>query len=161
MGPFEKSAGKPLGSLMAYISGKEVLVVRRVPGAHSPGGPSEAKSWSQADAAELAWQKVPQRNPFDVLLDLDGMTAERALLDSPTYPSVLRPGGLAILALDLEDSGITAFCGELQKSFSLVLPMDRLFLSGMILPGPPPARVGDSGVSAEARPGRLHFLCRN
>ena len=152
--------GRALGSLVAYIAGKDVVEVRRLPGGSPMEEAGGARSWIRVGPGELARDDGPARDRFDVLLDLDGTSPESAVTESPSYSPVLRPGGLAILAVRLDDSRVSSFCGRLAGSFHKVLPLDRLFAPGPALPEEGPARgrpPGDSG----APPSNLRYvLCR-
>jgi len=152
--------GEALGSLVAYTSGKDVVEVRRLPGGRPPGGADVARSWVQVDPGEVARNKDSARNRFDVLLDLDGTSPESAVMEFPSYGPALRQGGMAILAVHLEDSSVSSFCERLRKSFRQVLPLDRLFAPGPPLPEEQTAQgriPGDPGVSSsELR----YVLCR-
>lgn len=152
--------GEVLGSLVAYTSGKDVLEVRRLPRGRPPGDAGAARSWVQAGPGEAARSDDRARDRFDVLLDLDGTSPERMVRDSLSCGPALRPGGMAILAVHLEDSGVSSFCERLRGSFRQVLPLDRLFAPGPALPGEGPVRGRTPGDSGAPSSNLRYVLCR-
>lgn len=124
-----------LGSLPAYVQGRDVTEIRRQPSHRYPSHAATARRWVSLtmDALETDGGAAEPEDA-QVLLDLDGARACEVMSSLATYRRLLGPEGFALIAVLGDEKQAERLRRALEPSFRRAHLMDRLFL-----PFPPPA----------------------